>query len=126
MDFIADFNSIVLKAISRFSEELNANEKDVWIQAKYYNDEVKYGLINFPAVVRELEFTEILGKKIDLLQKGYFVGNFIQEKLSSFAEELNCGTVELSAIFIKQNNDVKVYLYKDGKMNMEINLKELI
>lgn len=123
MNFIDEFKKTVIKAIDRFEVELKS--ENVWLSAKYYNEEVVYGLINFPSKVRDISINEILGVKIDFVGKGYFIGNYIAEKIQFFAIKHQCTTVELTVMFMKHINDVRIMLYKDGKHVEDINLNEL-
>jgi hypothetical protein len=107
-----------LKGIQRFSNALEVDEEKVQIRltlTQQENQPIKYELNKDWRVVRETNFKEIMGLKIDLLNYEGLLNPVIIQMMVFHGQNLSIRIEALSAYLFKKGNQVGVAIY-DGSI----------
>lgn len=105
-----------LKGIQRFSHALEADDEKVQIRltlTQNENQPIVYELAKEWRVVRETDFKEVMGIKIDLLNQEGMIAPVIIQMMVFHGQKLSITMEALSAYLFKKGNQVGVAIY-DG------------
>jgi hypothetical protein len=125
---VSETSKIFSKGIKRYVDKYKAEIHDVSILLYLQKDEeVGYQIYLNGNYSEDVTIKDILGvKMMDL--KGYSViaPPYIQKFLLAFKQELKSDKVDVSVYLDEEGEDVRFFLYDNGKLVREVFLKDLI
>ena len=128
-DFIiSETSKIFTRGVKRFVDKYKCEEQEASILLYLKSiDEVGYQVYVEGEYKEEVTIKDILGVKIIDL-KGYSViaPPYILNFLLGFTKELNTIKVDVSIFLDENGDDVRFFLYREGKLVREVYLTELI
>jgi transcriptional regulator of heat shock response len=125
---VSETSKIFTKGVKRYVDKYKAGIHDVSILLYLQRDEeVGYQIYVNGSHSEDVTIKDILGvKMMDL--KGYSViaPPYIQKFLLEFKNELKSDKVDISVYLDEDGEDVRFFLYDNGKLIREVFLKDLI
>lgn len=125
---VSETSKIFTRGIKRYVEKHKVDLHDVSILLYLQRDEeVGYQIYVNGSYVEDVTIKDILGvKMIDL--KGYSViaPPYIRKFLLDFKEELKSDKSDVSVYLDESGDDVRFFLYDNGKLIKEVFLNELL
>jgi len=121
--------NILSKAIKRFAKDSDKKPSDIQIIIQKTGvDILRYSLFRNYKRVKNLDYLDILGMKIDLLGTQESAKIYIGACISKYAKELNCKEIDIQLIIYSKDNDnakPSISLYKEWNFVQFIKLSEI-
>lgn len=127
IDFISsEFRKISIKAIERYSKQLGCEKKSVQLFLGLDADGNNiYGYLQNYTSAKKITFLNLLGVKIDFKGYSMIAPQFIKKALGNFAKSLECEQKDVRVVIILNDDNVLLWLYKNGSSVKKINFEDL-